>query len=231
MIPWSLLDKAQVPGGGELRLLKRGAEFSIKLDKNELMNSRLSATEQALATIGCATIKTRARPHVLIGGLGMGFTLRAALAVLGPKARVTVAELVPAVVAWARGPMAKLSGDSLADPRVRIDVTDVGDLIRAGRAAYDAILLDVDNGPEGLTREANDSLYHAPGLMAARAALRPGGVLAVWSSGPDRSFTQRLHRAGFAVEEIKVRANGKRGGARHVVWIATRVEREKRPQG
>ena len=192
VIPWSLLDKAQVPGGGELRLLRRGAEFSIKLDKNELMNSRLSATEQALATIGCATIKTRARPHVLIGGLGMGFTLRAALAVLGPKARVTVAELVPAVVAWARGPMAKLSGDSLADPRVHIHVTDVGDLIRAGRAAqgtYDAILLDVDNGPAGMTRKANDGLYDPQGLRAAFAALRPGGVLAVWSSKPDAKFT------------------------------------------
>jgi len=140
MLPWSLLDKAQVPGGGELRLMRRGTEFSIKLDKNELMNSRLSATEQALATIGCAGIKTRPRPHVLIGGLGMGFTLRAALTVLGPKAQVTVAELVPAVVAWARGPMAKLSGHSLTDPRVHIHLTDVGELIRAGYPAKDVII-------------------------------------------------------------------------------------------
>jgi spermidine synthase len=222
VIPWSLLDTAQVPGGGELRLLRRGAEFSIKLDNNELMNSRLSATEQALATIGCATIKTRARPHVLIGGLGMGFTLRAALTVLGPKARVTVAELVPAVVAWARGPMAKLSGDSLADPRVRIRVTDVGDLIRPARAVYDAILLDVDNGPAGMTRKANDALYGPQGLRAAFAALRAGGVLAVWSSKPDAKFTARLRKTGFAVVENPVRAKGPQGGAQHFIWTATR---------
>jgi spermidine synthase len=228
VIPWALLDKAQVPGGGELHLLRRGAEFSIKLDKNELMNSRLSATEQALATIGCAKIKNRARPHVLIGGLGMGFTLRAALAVLGPKARVTVAELVPAVVAWARGPMAKLSGDSLADPRVRIEVADVGDLIRPARAAqgtqgtYDAILLDVDNGPAGMTRKANDGLYDRQGLRAALAALRPGGVLAVWSSKPDAKFTARLRKIGFAVVENPVRAKGPQGGAQHFIWTATR---------
>jgi spermidine synthase len=222
VIPWSLLDRAQVPGGSELRLLRRGAEFSIKLDKNELMNSRLSATEQALATIGCATIKSRARPHVLIGGLGMGFTLRAALAVLGPKARVTVAELVPAVVTWARGPLAKQSGDSLADPRVRIHVGDVGELIRAGKAAYDAILLDVDNGPAGMTRKANDGLYDAKGLRAAFAALRAGGVLAVWSSKPDATFTARLRKTGFAVVENPVRAKGPQGGAQHFIWTATR---------
>src|SRR4051812_7634044 len=179
MIPWSRLGTAQVPGGGELRLLRRGAEFSIKLDNNELMNSRLSATEQALATMGCATIRARPRPKVLIGGLGMGFTLRAALVVLGEQARVTVAELVPAVVAWARGPMARLFGDSLNDPRVRIVETDVGDLIRAASAEYDAILLDVDNGPEGMTRKANDRLYDRAGLAAAHRALRVGGVLAV----------------------------------------------------
>ena len=222
MIPWSLLDKAQVPGGGVLRLLRRGAEFSIKLDNNELMNSRLSATEQALATIGCAKIKTRARPHVLIGGLGMGFTLRAALAVLGVKARVTVAELVPAVVAWARGPMAKLSGDSLSDPRVRLRVIDVGELIRAARAAYDAILLDVDNGPAGMTRKANDALYDGKGLRAAFTALRPGGVLAVWSSKPDAKFTGRLRETGFDVVENPVRAKGPQGGAQHFIWTATR---------
>jgi spermidine synthase len=222
MLPWSLLDKAQVPGGGELRLMRRGTEFSIKLDKNELMNSRLSATEQALATIGCARIKTRPRPHVLIGGLGMGFTLRAALTVLGPKAQVTVAELVPAVVAWARGPLAKLSGDSLADPRVRIHVGDVGELIRAGKAAYDAILLDVDNGPAGMTRKANDGLYDAKGLRAAFAALRPGGVMAVWSSKPDATFTARLRKTGFAVVENPVRAKGPQGGAQHFIWTATR---------
>ena len=173
MIPWLHLDTAQVPGGGELRLMRRGAEFSIKLGSNELMNSRLSATEQALATIGCEKIRTRARPKILIGGLGMGFTLRAALVVLGEQAQIVVAELVPAVVAWARGPMAKLFGDSLTDPRVRIRETDVGDLIRAARSEYDAILLDVDNGPDGMTREANDGLYDLDGLAAALQGAAP----------------------------------------------------------
>ena len=226
MIPWSLLDTAQVPGGGELRLMQRGAEFSIKLGTDELMNSRLSATEQALATIACEKIRIRKRPSkrpsILIGGLGMGFTLRAALSVLGEQAHIIVAELVPAVVAWARGPLAKLSGDSLADPRVRIHEGDVGDLIGSGRLAYDAILLDVDNGPQGMTRKANDGLYDLKGLRAAYTALRPGGVLAVWSSGPDAKFTARLRKTGFKVDEIPLRAKGPRGGARHFIWTATR---------
>ena len=222
MIPWSLLDIAQVPGGGELRLLRRGAEFSIKLGSNELMNSRLSATEQALATIACEKIKSRERPHILIGGLGMGFTLRAALVVLGRQAQIMVAELVPAVVAWARGPMAELFGNSLTDPRVRIRETDVGGLIRTARSEYDAILLDVDNGPEGMTREANDGLYDLEGLAAAYTALRPGGVLAIWSSRPDPKFTQRLRKTGFDVVENPVRAKGPQGGAQHFIWTATR---------
>jgi len=226
MIPWSHLDTAQVPGGGELRLMQRGAEFSIRLGRDELMNSRLSATEQALATIACEKIRTRNRPNkrptILIGGLGMGFTLRAALTVLGKQAHIIVAELVPAVVAWARGPMAKLSGDSLTDPRVRIHEGDVGDLIRSGRLAYDAILLDVDNGPQGMTRKTNDRLYDLKGLHAAHTALRPGGVLAVWSSGPDAKFTARLRKTGFKVDEIPLRAKGPRGGARHFIWTATR---------
>ena len=222
MIPWSLLDTAPVPGGGELRLMRRGAEFSIKIDQNELMNSRLSATEQALATIGCDAIRTRKRPRVLIGGLGMGFTLRASLVVLGSDAEIIVAELVPAVVAWARGPMAEVFDNSLSDPRVSIRETDVGKLINAGPSAYDAILLDVDNGPDGLTREANDGLYNLEGLRAAHTALRPGGVLAVWSSAPDRNFGQRLRKTGFDVTEFPLRAKGPRGGARHFIWTATR---------
>ena len=224
MIPWSLLDTAKVPGGGELRLMRRGAEFSIKFGTQELMNSRLSATEQALATIGCAKIKARAKPRILIGGLGMGFTLRAALTVLGKQAHIVIAELVPAVVAWARGPMAKLSGDSLSDPRVRIHEGDVGDLITSGRSAYDAILLDVDNGPEGMTRKANDRLYDLTGLRAAHAALRVGGVLAVWSSAPAPKFTARLRKTGFAVVENPVRAKGPQGGAQHFIWTATRLD-------
>ena len=225
MIPWLLLDTASVPGGGELRLWRRGSEFSIRSGQNELMSSRVSGSEQALASITCALIKSRKRPTILIGGLGMGFTLRAALAALGADAEVVVVELVPAVVAWARGQMAEIFGTSLTDPRVSIREADVGDLVRSGRSRYDAIILDVDNGPQGLTRTANDALYDAAGLNAARAALRPGGILALWSSGPDPAFTQRLRRAGFNVDEHAVRANGARGGARHVIWIATRAER------
>src|SRR5665213_4377947 len=161
MIPWVQIDKVTVPGAKvELRLMRRGADFSMMLGQNELMNSRLSGSEEALATLTCRRIEGLKSPHLLIGGLGMGFTLRAALAVLGPAARIVVAELVPAVLAWARGPMVEVFGTSLTDPRVRIQESDVGLLIRSGRSTFDAILLDVDNGPEGLTRKGNDALYH-----------------------------------------------------------------------
>jgi spermidine synthase len=222
VLSWTLLDTARIPGGAdELRLMRRGSEFSIMLDDIELMNSRVGGSEAALAALSCEKIGARPQPRILIGGLGMGFTLRAALEILGEKAQLVVAELVPQVVAWARGPLAEVFGASLTDPRVSIEETDVARLIRAGRATYDAILLDVDNGPEGLTRKANDALYNLKGLSATRTALRPGGVLAVWSSRPDRNFTERLGRAGLSVEEVRVRANGSRG-ARHVIWIATR---------
>ena len=223
MIPWVQLDRAEMPGGGELRLMQRGTEFSIMLGRAELMNSRLSGSEEALATLAFAKLRDRQRPRVLIGGLGMGFTLRAALADLGPGARIDVAELAPAVIAWARGPLAGIFGTSLADPRVTIREGDVGRLMRQSPSTFDAILLDVDNGPEGLSREANDALYDMAGLGDARAALRPSGVLAVWSSGPDRRFTERLRRTGFRVEEVKVRARARGGGARHVIWVATRA--------
>ena len=223
MIPWCLIDTASVPGGGgELRLMRRGTEFSIRLGPNELMNSRVGGSESALATLACERVRARKQPRLLIGGLGMGFTLRAALTALGGEARIIVAELVPAVLAWARGPMAQVFGESLRDPRVRLREADVGELIRQEPSGFDAILLDVDNGPEGLTRQANDALYDVDGLNAARAALRAGGVLAVWSSGPDANFTQRLRQAGFAVAEVPVRASRARRGARHVIWIATR---------
>ena len=223
MIPWVKLDTARVPGAdGELRLMRRGTEFSIMLGANELMNSRLSGSEAALATLACKKIETIKRPHLLIGGLGMGFTLRAALAVLGPNARIDVAELVPAVVAWARGPMAEIFGGCLDDPRVRIKEEDVLKAIRTHKGAFDAILLDVDNGPEGLTRSGNDALYDLKGLRSSHAALRPGGILAVWSSGPNAAFSKRLRSAGFDVNEVTVRATGKGGGARHVIWIAAR---------
>jgi spermidine synthase len=222
MTAWSLLDTAPVPGGGELRLTRRGSDFSIMLGAKELMNSRCVGSEQALATLACRRIRGRARPRILIGGLGMGFTLRAAMAVLDADAEIAVAELVPAVVSWARGPMADVFGASLTDPRVSIHQTDVGALIRSGKSTYDAILLDVDNGPEGLTHPANNGLYDAAGLVAAHAALRPGGVLAVWSSGPDPDFTERLRESGFATDEISIRAMEGRRGSDHVIWIATR---------
>jgi spermidine synthase len=221
VIPWVQLDAAVVPdGGGELKLMRRGAELSIMAGGTELMNSRLSGSEEALASLACARLPDRGEAHLLIGGLGMGFTLRAALAELGPTARVTVAELVAPVIAWARGPMAELFAGSLDDPRVAVRQADVADLIRAGRSAYDAILLDVDNGPHGLTRRENDRIYSAAGLAAARDALRPGGVLAVWSSSPHPPFTERLRRAGFSVEEAAVRARANGRGARHVIWLA-----------
>ena len=223
MIPWKKLDTARIPGTeDELRLMRRGTEFSIKLGANELMNSRLSGSEAALATLAAKKIEKVAKPHMLVGGLGMGFTLRAALGALGDKAQIVVAELVPAVVAWARGPMAEIFGDSLKDPRVSIRESDVTEIIRTHRSKFDAILLDVDNGPEGLTRKANDALYSSTGLSAAHAALRPGGVLAVWSSGPNPAFAKRLRGAGFDVNEVNIRATGRGGGARHVIWIATK---------
>ncbi|MFC3068624.1 polyamine aminopropyltransferase [Phenylobacterium soli] len=229
MIPWEHLDTAQIPGGGELRLMRRGAELSIMSGSIELMNSRLSGSEQALAELTCAPLAGAARPRVLIGGLGMGFTLRAALAALPAAAEVVVAELVPAVVEWARGPMAQIFAGCLEDPRVAIRVADVADLIAEAQGAYDAILLDVDNGPGGLNRAANDGLYGLPGLAAAAAALGPGGVLAVWSATPDDAFAQRLRRSGYLVEEKRVRATGSKRGARHVIWLARKPAGEISP--
>jgi len=208
MIRWVELGVATVPGdGGVLRLMQRGTEFSIMAGAIELMSSRLSGSEEALASLTRARLQGRAKPTILIGGLGMGFTLRTALAEFGPDASLTIAELVPEVVAWARGPLAHIHG---------------GSLINGQHAAYDAILLDVDNGPEGLMRKSNDDLYDAYGLTEAHAALRVGGVLAVWSSAPHPAFTRRLNAAGYGVEELRVHANGRRGGARHVIWLATK---------
>lgn len=221
MLPWIHLDTAAIPGGGALKLKRRGNEFSIMLGDNELMNSRLSGSEEALASLSATRLAGRKTPRVLIGGLGMGFTLRAALGALDASANIEVAELVPAVVAWARGPMAEVFAGSLGDSRVTIREGDVLAMIREVAGAYDAILLDVDNGPDGLTRKANDALYDAAGLAAAKKALKPGGLLAVWSSGPDENFTRRLRKAGFSVEETPVRA-GRRRGARHMIWIAVR---------
>lgn len=222
VLPRLLIDTAKIPGGGELRLIQRGTEFSIMLGANELMNSRLKGSEEALASLSCGKILPRPQPRMLIGGLGMGFTLRAALAKLPADASVTVAEFVSSVVAWARGPMAHIFDGCLDDPRATVAVEDVADLISDVRSHYDAILLDVDNGPDGLTHPDNDRLYSRKGLIAAREALRPGGVLAVWSAAPDHAFKNRLIKANFEVEETVVRTNGERRGARHIIWIAKR---------
>lgn len=218
MIPRELLATARVPGGDELRLFKRGGDFMIVLGGNELMSSRMSGSEEALALMTCERLRTDA-PHMLIGGYGMGFTLRAALARLGAQARIKVAELVPEIIDWAQGPMADLAAGCLDDPRVEIVIDDVAALISRDR--YDAILLDVDNGPDGLTRAENDRLYSLKGLAAAKAALKQGGVLAIWSAEPDGAFTRRLRDAGFKVDEVPVRARANGKGARHVIWFAS----------
>ncbi|MGL4635396.1 MAG: spermidine synthase [Beijerinckiaceae bacterium] len=222
MIPWEHLDTGDIPGGGTLRLKRRGAEFSIMLGANELMNSRLSGSEEALATLTFEKLRGRKNTKVLIGGLGMGFTLRAALSAYASDARITVAELVPAVITWAQGPMAEVFAGSLDDPRITLLAQDVIQCIQADEAIYDAILLDVDNGPDGLTRAQNDRLYDSRGLAAIHAALSKGGVLAVWSQGPDAHFTKRLKLAGFAVEEVMVRAHRGKSGAKHIIWLAIR---------
>jgi len=223
MIPWILLDSAQVPGnGGELRLYQRDDESSLRIvGHGELMNSRVHGSEDALGERSCDRLAERVRPRLLIGGLGMGFTLAAALRHLGDQAQVVVAELVPAVVAWNKGPLGKHAGYPLRDPRVTVREVDVARILATEQQAYDAILLDVDNGPEGITHRENDWLYGMQGLNAAYAALRPQGVLAVWSAGPDRDFSQRLHKVGFEVDEVRVRARGSKG-ARHIIWFARR---------
>jgi spermidine synthase len=220
VIARELIGTAGVPGGGELRLFRRGADFIIALDRNELMSSRMRGSEEALATMTCDRLPEAKAPRFLIGGYGMGFTLRAALAALGPAAVVTVAELVPEILAWACGPMAGMTGGCLEDPRVRLVERDVAELIAGGEKSYDAILLDVDNGPDGLVRNANDRLYSSAGLRAANAALRPGGILAVWSAAPDKPFARRLAQAGFAVQEVAVRARANGKGPWHVIWFA-----------
>ncbi|TMJ19373.1 MAG: spermidine synthase [Alphaproteobacteria bacterium] len=222
MILRELIDTTDVPGGEQLRLFRRGADYMIVLDRNELMNSRMSGSEAALAEMSVVRLQGRRAPRLLIGGYGMGFTLRAALAALGKDATVVVAELVPAIIRWARGPMAELTAGCLDDPRVRLIEGDVAAEIGAGRAVYDAILLDVDNGPDGLTRAGNDALYSAAGLAAARGALKPGGLLAIWSAAPDKAFARRLGGSGFAVDEVAVRARANGKGPRHVIWFATR---------
>jgi spermidine synthase len=224
MLPWIHLATATMPGGATLRLLRRGEEFSIRLhDGNELMNSRLGASEEALAILAVDRLAGRQKPCILIGGLGMGFTLRAAQAVVGSDARLIVSEIEPEMITWATEHMGDVFGDCLADPRVEVKVGDVSTVIREATAAFDAILLDVDNGPDGLTCAGNGKLYGEAGLRAARRALTPGGVLAVWSAAPNPDFSQRLSHCGFEASSTTIRAAHSKRGARHTVWLATRV--------
>lgn len=224
MLPWIQLATATAPGGGTLRLLRRGGEFSIRLQGgNELMNSRLGGSEEALATLSLARITGRSAPRVLIGGLGMGFTLRAAQTVAPPAARLVVSEIVPDLVAWAGDHMAEVFGECLLDPRVEMKAGDVRAVIADAPGTFDAILLDVDNGPGGLTRAENDHLYREEGVSAARRALAPGGVLAIWSAAPDASFAKRLSRGGFDVATHVVHAGRTKSGPRHTIWIAVRT--------
>jgi spermidine synthase len=215
-----LIGTAWVPDGVELRLLRNEDDFAIVLERNELMSSDLHASEQALATMTCERLESVEAPHLLIGGYGMGFTLRAALAVLGPDASVTVAEIVPEIIDWARGPMRELTAGCLDDPRVLLMMDDVAMLIEAAEGGYDGILLDVDNGPEGLTRQLNDGLYSNKGLKSAMRALKPRGVLAIWSADAEPAFAAQLLRAGFEVSEVPVCARPDGTGDNHLIWFA-----------
>jgi spermidine synthase len=227
MKPWDTLDRTRLPDGTELALRRHPDELVIDAGGRTLMSSRTHGSEEALATLGCRQARTLARPAVLIGGLGMGFTLRAALDSLPPDASVLVAELVPAVIEWNRGPLGPLAGHPLNDPRVQIETANVAATIRASRARFDAVLLDVDNGPIAMTTAANASLYGARGIAAAHAALRPAGLLAVWSASDasaDREFERRLRAAKFDVQRERAKARLSRGGPRHTILIARRQD-------
>ena len=225
MKPWTLLGSAAIPGdGGEMRLYQRDTEYSIRVGSYELMNSRVHGSEDALASLVCERLTTRNGVRILIGGLGMGFTLAAVLRDAGTDSEVVISELVPEVVAWHRGPLRAVSGTTLDDPRVTIRQEDVGRIIRASTNTFDAIILDVDNGPRALTSKQNEWLYGAAGLRAAHTALGPSGILAVWSAGPDPAFTRRLEQCGFKAEEVPVRGRGAKGGFRYLIWIARRID-------
>jgi len=219
MIPWELLGEARTPDGNVMTLTKRGSDYMIMADGKDLMSSHMKGSEEALATIGCDRAKHLEGARVLVGGLGMGFTLRATLDTVREDAAVIVAELIPAVVAWNRGILGPLAGNPLADRRTQVELGDIAKLLRVSRGAFDAILLDVDNGPRAFTQEANSGLYDNDGLEMIRAALRPKGVLAVWSAWDDRKFEHRLKHHGYAPETHHVRARLKQGGPRHTIFV------------
>jgi len=222
MKPWILLGESHTPDGTRLTLMLRDREHVIFADGKMLMSSRMHGSEEALATLACAHVRTAPAPRVLVGGLGLGYTLRATLDVLPPHASVVIAELVPGVVEWNRGPLGPLANHPLEDPRVEVAVGDVAGVIRQHRGGFDAILLDVDNGPDAFTSALNAGLYANDGVVQAHAALRPHGVLAVWSAWEDRKFEQRLRWAGFTVTMHRVRARLKQGGPRHTIFLGTR---------
>lgn len=219
---WTPLGEASIPGSNKLLSLYRGKDdFHIKLSGgHELMSTRKHGSEDALGTLPCQRFKPPGASRVLIGGLGMGFTLAAALASVGPQAEVVVAELIPEVVEWNRGPLGEFSGRPLDDPRTQVHIGDVAKLLRQTKVCFDVIALDVDNGPEGLTKSTNTWIYSEPGITAALNALSPTGVVAYWSAGPDQAFHDRLRRCGFMVEERIVHAHGNKG-ARHTIWLAS----------
>jgi spermidine synthase len=219
MKAWELLGATSGPDGTEIRLTRRDGEYVMLANGRPLMSSRLHGSEEALATLGCREARRLPRPRVLVGGLGMGFTLRAVLDVLPSAASVIVAELLPAVIQWNREPLAALAGYPIQDPRVRIEVADVGFTLRANRGRFDAILLDVDNGPAAFTAGANAGLYDNSGVAAAYAALCPTGTLAIWSAWEDKKFEQRLRYHGFSVDVVRVRARLKKGGPRHTIFL------------
>jgi spermidine synthase len=219
LIPWEVCGRERTSNGRELVLYRRGAEFVIRVGSQDLMWSGSSFSEEEMARVAIARLRPRRAPRVLIGGLGMGFTTRAALDALPADAHVIVAEIVPAVVAWNQGPLAHLAGRPLLDPRTRVEMADVGRVIADARERFDAILLDVDNGPRGLTRKSNQRLYGEVGLDSARRALRPGGILAVWSASASPAFEAQLRKAKFQTDTVKVRARGAHGGSIHSLFF------------
>ena len=220
MKPWELLGEARTPDGSSMALTRRGNEYVIHADGKSLMSSRMHGSEEALASFGCRRLAALAEPCVLVGGLGMGFTLRATLDLLPPGASVVVAELIPAVAEWNRGPLGSLAGRPLADRRVRLELRDVADTLRSSPGRFDAVLLDVDNGPRAFTAQHNAGLYDDRGVATAHAALRPAGTLAVWSAWDDRRFEQRLRYGGFTVEVERVRGRLSKGGPHHTLFLA-----------
>jgi spermidine synthase len=220
MLPWKLIDSAVVHDGSRLELWSRGEQFSIRAAAGELMNSRTHGSEQLLASLSLDALGARAAPSVLIGGLGCGYTLAAALQGLGPAARVVVSEISPEVVSWNRSVLAHLARRPLDDPRVEVRVGDVARELADRERAFDLVLLDVDNGPSAFTLSANAALYSRAGLSRLAAALRPGGVLGVWSAGDDADFVRRLRSAHWEVKEHRVRAGQSGRGRRHWIWVA-----------